>query len=223
MSLWLFICVSIERMFTLFLLGNIASGKSYAARYLERAGGLRIDLDQMAKDLYQPGSAMVAELADCFGWDILDETGGIVTARLASRAFADPEQTARLNEIVHPVLVKRLADRLLPYGCCVASQPNVPFAVVEVSAPSSFADAFSLADEVATVWAPFDVRRERAVERGMSPEDFERRAALQPSDEQLNEWSSVVFDNAVADGRLEAALDAWIASHGFNRAGEAHD
>lgn len=210
-------------MFTLFLLGNIASGKSYAARYLERAGGLRIDLDQMAKGLYQPGSAVVAELADCFGWDILDETGGVVTARLASRAFADDEQTAKLNDIVHPVLVERLADRLLPYGCCVATQPKVPFAVVEVSAPASFLDAFSLADEVATVWAPLDVRRGRAIARGMAPDDFERRAALQPSDEQLKAWSSIVFDNAVADGRLEAALDEWLACHGFDRAGEADD
>ena len=93
----------------------------------------------------------------------------------------------------------------------------------EVSAPSSFVDAFSLADEVATVWAPFDVRRERAVARGMEPEDFERRAALQPSDEQLEAWSSIVFDNEVADGRLEAALDEWLASHGFDRTGEVHD
>ena len=73
-------------MFTLFLLGNIASGKSYAARYLERAGGLRIDLDQMAKDLYQPGSAVVDDIADAFGWDILDETGAITLWLLRSDA-----------------------------------------------------------------------------------------------------------------------------------------
>lgn len=210
-------------MFTLFLLGNIASGKSYAARYLERAGSLRIDLDQMAKDLYQPGSAVVDDIADAFGWDILDETGAITTARLASRAFASPEQTAKLNDIVHPVLIERLADRLLPYGCCVATRPNVPFTVVEVSAPSSFTDAFPLADEVATVWAPLDVRRDRAIARGMALDDFEHRSALQPSDAQLAAWSSVVFDNAADDGRLEAALDAWLVSHGFIRVGEARD
>ena len=123
----LYLCFNKAHVYVYFCSGNIASGKSYAARYLERAGGLRIDLDQMAKGLYQPGSAVVAELADCFGWDILDETGGVVTARLASRAFADDEQTAKLNDIVHPVLVERLADRLLPYGCCVATQPNVAF------------------------------------------------------------------------------------------------
>ena len=67
------------------------------------------------------------------------------------------------------------------------------------------------------------MRRGRAIARGMAPDDFERRSALQPSDEQLKAWSSIVFDNAVADGRLEAALDEWLACHGFDRAGEADD
>ena len=51
-------------MITFFLIGNIASGKSTAARYLERRGAMRIDLDQLAKDLYQPGSAVVDAIAE---------------------------------------------------------------------------------------------------------------------------------------------------------------
>ena len=208
-------------MFTLFLLGNIAAGKSYAARYLVRAGGMRIDLDRMAKDLYLPGSAVVGELAVCFGCDILDGEDGVGMPRLVARVFVGPDRAARLDAIVHPLLMEHLAARLSPCGCCAAARPGARLAVVEVSAPASFTDAFALADEVAAVWAPLDVRRERAVARGMDPADFERRAALQPSDAQLRGWSSVVFDNAAIDGRLEAALDSWLASHGLDRVGGA--
>ena len=64
-------------MFTVFVLGNIASGKSTACRYLESHGAMLIDLDELAKSLYVPGSDIVNTLAEEFGWDILDEEGGV--------------------------------------------------------------------------------------------------------------------------------------------------
>ena len=55
-------------MFTVFVLGNIASGKSTACRYLESRGAMLIDLDDLAKSLYVPGSDLVGALAEEFGW-----------------------------------------------------------------------------------------------------------------------------------------------------------
>ena len=55
-------------MFTVFVLGNIASGKSTACRYFESRGAMLIDLDELAKSLYVPGSDIVNALADEFGW-----------------------------------------------------------------------------------------------------------------------------------------------------------
>ena len=125
-------------MFSLFLLGNIASGKSTAARYLEGLGALRIDLDELARDLYVPGGRLVQEVADAFGWDVLDAEGGLRRPVLAERAFASPEQTARLDALVHPALMEQLALRLLPATCCTVSKPEFDLAVVEVSAPRGF-------------------------------------------------------------------------------------
>ncbi|MDY2776848.1 MAG: dephospho-CoA kinase [Collinsella sp.] len=203
-------------MFTLFLLGNIASGKSTAARHLERRGALRIDLDELAKSLYQPGSSIVSEIADAFGWDVLAADGGIDRARLARRAFASPEDTARLDAIVHPVLIEQLAHRLIPANCCSVMVPDHGLAVVEVSAPAGFADAFPLADEIIAITAPKEVRRDRAIERGMSPEDFDARAACQPSEDDLRALATRVIDNARGDGSLFDALDAWLAERGLD-------
>ena len=113
-------------MFTVFVLGNIASGKSTACRYFESRGAMLIDLDELAKSLYVPGSDIVNALADEFGWDILDEEGGIRRSILASRAFASPDSVARLNGIVHPVLIEQLSLRILDPVCCTVSSPVIP-------------------------------------------------------------------------------------------------
>ena len=201
-------------MITLFLIGNIASGKSTAARYLERRGALRIDLDELAKDLYQPGSAVVDEIAAEFGWDVVNANGGIDRAVLADRAFATPEDTARLNAIVHPVVLEQLGLRLLPANCCSVMVPEHRLAVVEVSAPEGFEDAFALADEVVAITAPLEVRRVRALERGMSGGDFDRRAACQPSDERLLALATRAIDNSAAGDSLFDSLDALLEELG---------
>ena len=203
-------------MYSVFIIGNIASGKSAACRYLASKGGLFIDLDQLAKSLYVPGSELVCALVDAFGWDILDATGGVNKAVLAERAFVTPEDTARLNAIVHPVLVDQLAARILEPICCTVSPLHNPFAVVEVSAPRDFAEGFGLVDEVVAITAPLHVRRERALRRGMSEADFDRRAQIQPSEEELCSMASLVIDNGIDDDSLFRHLDDWLDSHGFS-------
>ena len=112
-------------MFTVFVLGNIASGKSTACRYLESHGAMLIDLDELAKSLYVPGSDIVNALAEEFGWDILDEEDGVRRNILASRAFVSPDAVARLNGIVHPVLIEQLSLRILDPVCCTVSSPRL--------------------------------------------------------------------------------------------------
>ena len=201
-------------MFTVFIIGNIASGKSTASRYLESRGAFRIDLDQMAKDLYQPGSEIVERLAEVFGWDILNADGEVRTGVLAARAFATPEDTARLNGIVHPVLMQRLSDMLVtPF--CTAGYVSPKLTVVEISVAADFVDAFNMADEVIAVTAPLELRRERAVARGMSPDDFDVRASRQPPEKELQALATTVIDNAAADDGLFKELDAWFEARGF--------
>lgn len=202
-------------MYTAFIIGNIASGKSTASRYLESRGAFRVDLDQMAKDLYQPGSDIVASLADAFGWDVLDSDGAVRTAVLAQRAFSSDESTAVLNAIVHPVLIRRLSDMLL-CPSCTAGYAAPALTVVEISVAADFKEAFGMADEVLAISAPLAVRRERAVERGMSYEDFDRRASRQPSDEELAALATTVIDNTYADDTLFAKLDAWLDERGLS-------
>ncbi|WP_328225591.1 dephospho-CoA kinase [Collinsella tanakaei] len=202
-------------MFTLFLLGNIASGKSSAARYLEQRGALRIDLDELAKSLYVPGSPIVDDIAGTFGRDVLDEDGSIRRDELARRAFDCPEHIRKLDNIVHPALLDRLSSLLLPPYCCSVTTPSHELAVVEVSAPQTFTEAFGLADEIMTIAVPRSQRRDRAALRGMTADEFDHRADCQPDDAWLNEVSDVVIDNTGDLEDLHMQLDRWLSSHGL--------
>lgn len=202
-------------MFTAFIIGNIASGKSFASKYLEGKGAFRIDLDQMSKDLYVPGSQIVSDIAEEFGYDVLAPDGGILTSALAKKAFSDPDRASRLNAIVHPALLHQLSLRLLPPQCCTVLVPEHALTIVEVSVAASFTDAFGLADEVIAVTAPLEIRRQRAISRGMSAEDFDDRAACQPSEEELCSLATFVIDNTHIDGTLERSLDDWLSSCGL--------
>ena len=235
-TVWLYfealpnICVIITRigvreglMFTVFVLGNIASGKSTACRYFKSRGALLIDLDELAKSLYVPGSDIVNLLVEEFGWDILDEQGGIRRNVLASRAFVSSDAVARLNDIVHPVLIEQLSLRILDPVCCTVSSPRYPFAVVEVSAPTGFEDAFGLADEILVISAPLAIRRERAIHRGMEPSDFDARSACQPDETSLCSLATTVIDNEAGDNSLFEQLDAWLSRHGFSDVADKED
>lgn len=195
-------------MYTVFLIGSIASGKSTAARYLERQGAYRIDLDAMCKSLYVPGSELVVALSQAFGKDILDDVGEVRPHVLASRAFADASTTARLEALVYPVLEDRLHELLSDLG----QGSDAPLLViVEVSAPRSFTSAFALADEVLAITAPYEVRRARACARGMEPSDFDARDAVQMSESELCALATMVIENVGDDDVLFRALDAWLA------------
>lgn len=202
-------------MYTVFVLGNIASGKSTACRFLASLGGYSIDLDELAKSLYVPGSELVLKIACEFGLDVLDAQGCIRRDVLARRAFATPEATQRLDDLVHPCVLEQLSRRLLGPCCCTVPSIKNPFAVVEVSAPRGFEDAFGLADEVIAITAPVEVRRERAIGRGMDADDFDARAERQPSEEELCSMASLVIDNTRADDALFDTLRSWAVSHGF--------
>lgn len=206
--------------FTLFVIGNIASGKSTACRHFEQLGARHIDLDQVAKNLYVPGSPIVDSIADAFGWDVLDAAGGVQLPVLATRAFADRGQIERLNDIVHPVLLNYLSDVLLPVPCCSLVVPNPPLTVVEISAPLGFTDAFGLADEVIAITAPLSIRRERALERGMCADDFDARAELQPSEDELVMMADTAIDNSFGNDTLFASLDRWAADRGIDFSGK---
>lgn len=193
-------------MYKVFLAGGIASGKSTVARILVGLGATRIDLDQVSRRVLSPRSACLAAVAQAFGEDLVNPvTGEIDRALLAKRAFATPEGGARLEAIELPFISEALARALEEEE----RSDTAPVCVVEVPLLDRVEGMLSQVDEVLCVVAPLDVRRVRAQGRGMDVADFDRRVALQPSDDYLRSHADVVFDNADGEKDLVSQVHAW--------------
>ena len=190
-------------MRTVFLAGGIASGKSTVARALEARGARRIDLDVLSREVCLPGSPTLDELAARFGDDVIDgRTGELRRDVLAQRAFVSDEETAALEAITHPAIFAALESR-------IEEQTSAPVCVVEVPLLDRALGYRRLADEVVCVVCPTPLRRERAVERGMDAEDFDRRDAQQPTQEYLEQHADTVFENEGSPEALMQQVDAW--------------
>jgi dephospho-CoA kinase len=167
---------------------------------------MRIDLDELSRDVCEPGSDVLPAIADEFGADVLDPvTGELDRALLASRAFADPRRARRLEEIELPAILGRLSAQLTQSPC--GQEPAV--CVVEVPLLDRMGATLALADEVMCVTCPLDLRRARALARGVSEPDFDLRVSLQPTEDYLLEHADTTLFNAGSASDLEDACDAW--------------
>lgn len=194
-------------MHTTFLAGGIASGKSTVARMLHERGAWLCDLDQVSRDVLESGGPVLAQIASEFGDDLIDpETGELDRLGLAVRAFASPEATERLEAIEMPAIRERMSQ-ILTNTCCAATEPALT--VVEVPLLDRVEDLLPLADDVLVVTAPLELRRARAVGRGMDAEDFDARVARQVSDEYLRAHATHVIENTADVEALERAVEAW--------------
>ncbi|WP_293845521.1 dephospho-CoA kinase [uncultured Parolsenella sp.] len=192
---------------TTFLAGGIASGKSTVARLLHDRGAWLCDLDQVSREVLEAGSPVLDAIAAVFGDDLIDgDTGELNRGELAARAFATPEDTARLEVIEMPAIRERLAA-ILTSSSCSGAEPKLT--IVEVPLLDRVEDLLPLADDVLVVTAPLALRRERAIGRGMTAEDFDARAARQPSDEYLRAHATHVIENDGDAVALESAVNAW--------------
>ena len=198
-------------MYIVFLAGGIASGKSTVARELERLGAWRIDLDRISRDVLEPGGECTLAIADAFGRDVLDpNTGALRRGLLAKRAFASEDAARQLEKIELPYIRQGL-EQALSQDACASAEP--PCAVVEIPLLDRMEDSLAMADEVVCVTCPLVIRRERAIGRGMRGEDFDARAARQPTDDYLRSKSDVEIANDGDEKDLASKVRAWWDAH----------
>lgn len=188
-------------MYRVFLTGGIASGKSYVAHQLELRGAARVDLDTLSREVLAPGSDVLAQVAERFGQDLLDEQGALNRALLAERVFSSAQALSDLEALEHPAIYNLLTRHLCELSAEVA--------VVEIPLLNKAGRTLELADEIVAVTAPESLRRARAIGRGMSASDFAARAARQPSDDYLRARAHTVFENDGTPEQLVQQIDAW--------------
>ena len=90
------------------LTGGIATGKSYVAKRLVRAGIPLIDADVIAREVVAPGTPGHAAIVARFGDGILLTDGTLDRPRLGAIVFGDAGARRDLEAIVHPAVRARI-------------------------------------------------------------------------------------------------------------------
>lgn len=190
------------------LTGGIGSGKSTVSALLVERGAVVLDADQIVRELQQPGSPVLAELAQRFGPEVLDADGALDRAAVARIVFADPDALADLNKIVHPAVGREMNRRIREHA---ATDHVVVLDIpLLVERPREGLQATIVVD------VPTEVQVERLVGfRGFSEEDARARIANQATREQRLAVADVVIDNSGTLDDLIPQIDRlwkWLQS-----------
>lgn len=194
-------------MYTVMVTGGLGSGKSTLCKLICEHGAMSMNLDEIYRGLLESNENMIADLADRFGDDILDDSGMVIRSKLAEKAFSDEQSTKDLNAITFPYIMAMTNDYLLDVHCVPCSSSKV--LVVEVPLLTEVPEFAQLADEIIAVNVPSDVRLQRAVARGMNPADALRRLQVQPTDAERDAIADTICDNSGTEDDLRAWADAW--------------
>ncbi|MDD5465704.1 MAG: dephospho-CoA kinase [Candidatus Omnitrophica bacterium] len=101
-----------KNKFILGVTGNIGCGKSTAAAMFKTKDVRVIDADVLAHKLYRPGSGIYRKIKKAFGREIIKPNNRIDRVKLAKIVFADKKALVRLNNIVHPELIRQISRRI---------------------------------------------------------------------------------------------------------------
>ena len=154
------------------LTGGIGSGKSTVASILGDLGCIVADADANAHVVLQEED-VIKELVLWWGDQLIDEQGKIDRSALGAIVFADSEERARLENLVHP-LVRVLQTEQFDKA------PDGTIALV-IDAPLLHeAGIDSLCDVILFVDTPCDIRQKRVLEaRGWDAKELDLREATQ--------------------------------------------
>ncbi len=194
------------------LTGGIGSGKSTVSAMLAAKGALVIDGDAIARELQQPGTAVLAAIVARFGGEVIDADGRLIRAALAAIVFPQPQELAALNAIVHPALAVEIRRRI--------DAEMGGDRVVVLDMPLLSENPRTGLCGVVVVDVDPEIAIERLINlRQMNRDDIDARMARQSSREQRLAIADTVIDNSGDLRKLAIAVDrAWEWMQGLPRA-----
>lgn len=193
-------------MITVGITGRSGCGKSTVTACFAARGVPVADADQISRQVLQPGSPVLAQLAARFGGDILSGEGVLNRRLLADRAFATPEGKADLDAITHPAIVRRIEAARQ-----AAQAAGSPLFVIDGAVlVGSVIDG--IWDRLIVVTAPYEVSVARIVARdGIRPEMARRRLDAQLPEAALAARADFLLANDGTQEQLRRQAGALAA------------
>jgi len=173
------------------LTGGLASGKSFVGRALADLGCHLIQADELGRQAIQPGGEAYQAVVAEFGPGILDPDGAVNRAKLAEIVFNDPERLARLNALVHPIVIRREEELMAE----LARRDPGGIAVVEAAILIE-TGSYRRFDRIVLAWCRPEQQIERALERGLSREQALARLRQQMPLDEKRKYAHYIIDTS---------------------------
>jgi dephospho-CoA kinase len=173
------------------LTGGLACGKSFVGEALRGWGCLVIRADDLGREAISRGGEAYHKVVGEFGSEILAGDGEIDRAALASQVFGDPDRLARLNAIVHPIVIRREEEEVArfaerePHGIAVLEAAIL----IETGSHKRF-------DRIILVTCREEQQVERAARRGVSESDTRARLSRQMPFEEKRKFADFIIDTS---------------------------
>ena len=163
-------------MICIAITGGIGSGKSYVSALLEKAGIPVYNADNESKRLTTENAEIRCGLVNLLGEEVYAE-GVLNKQMLASYLFANAENAARVNAIIHPCVKKDFKQWM---------EMHAESELVALESAILYESGFDdVVDTVVVVYAPKELRLKRAMLRdAASREQIEARMNAQMDDEE---------------------------------------
>lgn len=89
--------------------GGLASGKTSACRFFEELGAYVVTADAIVREQLQPNTDLGKQVILQFGPEII-VNGQISRRMIAEKAFKDPKRLKKLEELIHPVVLRKIEE-----------------------------------------------------------------------------------------------------------------
>lgn len=173
------------------LTGGLASGKSFVGRALAELGCHLIQADELGREAMEPGGEAYDAVVAEFGPQVLKEDGTLDRRRLAALVFENEDRLARLNAIVHPIVIRREEELMAE----IARRDPHGIAVVEAAILIENG-SYRRFDRLVLAWCRPEQQIERAMERGLTREEAEARLRRQMPLDEKRRYAHYVIDTS---------------------------
>lgn len=184
------------------LTGVIGSGKSTAARLLRKRGFHVIDVDALGKESLSWKETQ-NDIRQVFGEGVI-KNGRIDVEKLSSIVFRQSEALRVLESIVHP----RVKAEILRQ---IQEQRERGAPAVILDHPLLFeTGAFQMVDKTVVVATDQEKTLERLKERGIGPDEAQRRLSFQIPLREKEARADYVVDNNGTEEQLDEKIDSLL-------------
>lgn len=179
------------------LTGRIGSGKTTIARIFERYESFIIDADAIGYVVLEEKKEKIVKE---FGKEIV-KNGSIDRKLLSEIVFLDKDKLKRLNEITHPLIIKRIKEKV---------KGSNSFLTIIVAPFLIETSLYSLVDKTILVVCEREKILKRMKNKGWERKDVLRRMENQPPDDERRPFSDIIIDNNGSLSSLERRIKKLI-------------